>query len=205
MGVVGGGDEALEFLELCVTLRVGEGAGVEFDHVRAEGEGGVDLRGVRFDEHAHACAGFAESAHGRFEEGFEADDVESAFGGDFLTIFGDETGFVGACLEGDFDDFGCVAHFEVESQAGFSAEMFYVGVLDMATVGAEVDGDSDGTGGEALACGFENEGFGVVGERVFWVARLANGGDVIDVDAEVGHALGAGVECVFSVGSGECR
>jgi hypothetical protein len=29
-----------------------------------------------------------------------------------------------------------------------------------------------------------------VGERVFGVARLANGCDVIDVDAEVGHGLG---------------
>ncbi len=121
MGVVGGGDEALEFLQLCVTLRVGEGAGVEFDHVRAEGEGGVDLRGVRFDEHAHACAGFGESANGGCEEGFEADDVESAFGGDFLAIFGDEAGFVWARLEGDFDDFRCVTHFEVESKAGFGA------------------------------------------------------------------------------------
>ncbi len=60
----------------------------------------------------------------------------------------------------------------------------------MATVGAEMNGDSDGTGGDALACGLEDEGFGVVGERVFGVARLANGCDVIDVDAEVGHGLG---------------
>lgn len=201
--MVGCGDEALEFIELCVALSVGESTGVEFDHVRTEGEGGVDLSRIGLDEHADAGAGVAQSADGWLEEVFEADDVEAAFGGDFFAIFGDETGFMGMRLEGDLDNFRCVSHLEVEAEAGLGAEVFDVCVLDVASIGAEVDGDSDGACGEALASCFEDEGFCVMGERVLWVARLAHGGDVIDIDAEVGHALFLGRLVAEVAGAGE--
>ena len=193
VGMGSGLDEAMEFEELRLSLGVRKSAGVQFDHIGAEGERCIDLSVVGFDEHADSGADGFEGLDGGLEVGFESGDIESAFGGDFLTIFWDEAGFCGARFEGDLDDFWRVTHLEVESEIRFCAEGTDVGVLDVSSIGAEVDGDTGCACVDAEARGIEDERFGVVGEGCFRVAGLAQGCDVIDVEAEMGHGTLGGI------------
>ena len=177
VSAAGGGGEAVELAGDGVGREVGVAAGVEFDHGDAEGDGGVDLRGVGLDEEGYADAGGGEAVDGGAEGVEESGGVEAAFGGDFLAALGDHADFVGTDAEGDFEDFGVVAHFEVERDGGEGgADVEEVGIPDVAAVFAEVDGD-------AVGAGRGGEEGGVEGAGVGGAAGVADGGYVVYVDA----------------------
>jgi len=109
-----------------------------------------------------------------------ARDVQAAFGGDFLASLGDERGLVGPGAAGDFDDLVVAGHFQVELDGDRFAEHGQVAILDVAPVFAEVDRDA--VGATQLGQRGSPNRVGLVGSP-----GLAESGDVVDVDAEIGH------------------
>ena len=132
-------------------IRVGVAAGVQFDDRSLEGGGGVDLAWVGIEEKADKNIGLMEFLnHGAKRVDF-GDGVEASFGGNFGTVFGDETNFCRPEAKGEVEHGGGGGHFEVELFAAFLAESKNVVVLDVATIFAEVDSDGVRTGSETGA------------------------------------------------------
>src|SRR5271166_240991 len=184
-GEAGCADEALELALLLLAGGVCKCAGVELDGFGAEGAGGLDLLGVGLDEEADADAGALEAADGGLELAEVARGIEAALGGDLAAILWDEADILGQDAEGDGEDLGGVAHFEIQPGNDALAEAEDVAILDVAAICAEVDGDGAGAG--ALACAGGEEDIGLDHRRLRHggVARLAEGGDVVDIDAEL--------------------
>jgi len=118
-----------------------------------------------------------------------ARDVEAAFGGDFLTALGNERRLMREHTAGDVDHGVGAGHLEVELHAAGGAEEIDVTVDDVTAVFAKVGGNALRAAEDTLEGGVDDVGLavagGAAGPRA--VAGLADGGDVIDVEAEVGH------------------
>lgn len=171
--------------------------GVELAGIKARGFAGFDLGGIGFDERRDRRAGAWEI--------FEAGDVvgqareigcnvEATFGGEFLALLRDEGEHVYASggafgslesaeanLPSDAEHFFGRAHLEVQAGGDEARQGEDIVILDVATIFAQMDGDD----GRAAQLSFVGGAEGI-GLRA--LALLAEGGDVIDVDAEVeGH------------------
>ena len=109
-----------------------------------------------------------------------AADVEPAFGGDFLALFGHQRGLIGLHLAGDGEDFRLAGHFQVELHGDRFAEDPQVAVGDVAAVLAEVEGDAVGP----AQFGQRGRPNGV---RLVGAPGLPHRGHVIDIDAKLGH------------------
>jgi hypothetical protein len=149
---VGFFSSCLEFSEGGGTLgggRVGKATGVEFDNGGLEGCGGFDLMEVWVEKEAGENFRLVEF----FDDGAEGVDlgggIETAFGGDFRTVFGNEADLGWFQAKGKIEHGGGGGHFEVELFAAFAAESENVIVLDVATIFAKVDGDRVGPDAEA--------------------------------------------------------
>jgi len=103
-------------------------------------------------------------------------DVEAAFGGDFLPFFGDDAHVLRAHAQGVFEHFFGECHFEVDVGADGAGDLCDVVVFDVSTVFAQVQGDV------VRAVGFGQQG-GFERGRVACAARVAQGGDVVDIDS----------------------
>ena len=112
------------------------------------------------------------------------DAIESAFGRHFVAVFRNEAGVVGFDLQCDGNDFGRVAHFEVQLGLKRLLEPEDVAVLYVASVFAEMGGYSFGAGFLGDERGFNRIGLDQNAVRVTRVARLTQGGCVVDIDAE---------------------
>ena len=91
--------------------------------------------------YADAGAIVAECLHGA-AEGIElTGHIEAAFGRDLFTVFRHHADEVRAYLEGDVQNFLGVAHLQIQLCANALAQQKDVRVLNMATVGAQMNGD----------------------------------------------------------------
>lgn len=170
----------------CAGEGSGVGAGVDFADVEASRGRGLDLTGIGIDESRDNQARVVQ----RLDDGFEAvgltGDIEAALGRDLAATFGHKHGGVGLDAAGDTDHLVGRGHFEVELDADELAEQEQVAVVDVAAVFAEVDGDAVGTAKLGLVGGADRIGL-ALSEAFALVPRLADGGDVVDVDAELDH------------------
>ncbi len=169
---------------------VGVGAGVELDDLRAGAMGGVDLGQLRVDEGADLDFRGVEIADDVADADQIAGDVEAALGRDFLAAFGHEADFVRAVKEGLLGHGVGRGHFEIERHGERGGEFAHIVVLDMAAILAQVDGDRFGAGLLAEPRGLEHAGFRRQATLPVAVARLPQGGDVIDVESERRHDQG---------------
>ena len=153
------------------------GAGVQFDHRRAEPGGGFELSGFGSDEQADPDAGVLQPADDRRQHIVLASGIEPAFGGAFRPAFGNDAGGVRAMLQGNAEHFIGCRHFEVERQADVADQRIEIGIGDVAPVLAQMGGDAIGPG-----LGSQQRGAHRIGVQP--AARVADGGDMIDVDAK---------------------
>ena len=170
--VSGAGAEAVQLARAAL----GVGAGVQLHDVGAEVPGGVELRVVGVQEQGDADAGVAEHLDFWAEGGGLGGGVQAAFGGHLLAALGDQAAGVGAELAGEGDHLVGGGHLEVQDDLGRGGEAAEVGVADVAAVLAQVGGDAVGPGADGDQGG--GEGVGVVA-----AAGVADGGDVVNVDA----------------------
>lgn len=190
LGLVGGeGKLAVDFDELVAGgfEGAGVGFGVKLDAIGAGFGDAADHVGVRVHEEADAAAEVFEALDDGFEAVEVGGDVPAMVGGEGVGVVGDEGALVGAGLG---DDFEVVAEervaFDVEFAAdvgGFveqQAQVVDVGGADVAAVGSGMDGDAVGADVEG-----EAGGFGDAGDLA--EAGIAEQGDFVDVDAELGH------------------
>ncbi len=153
---------------------------MELDRVRADPHRGGDLFGVGIDEEAHTDTAVAQPPYRVGDSGFIGGDVESPFGGQLLTSLRDQADVGRRQSAGDSHHFRRDRHLEVELGAHGRHERGDIGVLDVPAVFAQMHGDAV----RAAALGRTG------GLDQIWVrraARLAHGGNMVDVDAEANH------------------
>jgi len=111
---------------------------------------------------------------------------------DFLAVFRHHADEVRADGERDVEDLAGVAHFEIELGGDVLTQEAYIGVLNVAAVSPQVNGDGMSASGLGLQGGSEDGRLGVRRVQHRTIARLAQRDDVVDVDTEkqvgLGHA-----------------
>jgi hypothetical protein len=150
---------------------------VELDHRRAEPQRGFELALVGSDEQADADAGVLEPRDDRLQVVVLPGGVEPTLGGALLALLGHDAGRMRAVPERDLDHLVGRRHLEVERQVGGFLDAPQVLVADVAAVVAQVRGDA-----VAADAGDDLGGAHRIG--MVAAARVADRGDVIDVDAE---------------------
>ena len=159
-------------------------AGVEFDDGRAEPHRSFDLSLVRLDEQADADVRGAELVDIVSEVVVLARRVEAALRRTFLAPLGDDAGGVGPVGEGDRQHLLGRRHLEVQRQVDLGHQPVDVLVGDVAPVLAQV-------GGDAVGAGVGGDVRRAHGIRMCPAARVPDGRDMVDIDAEAeasGHA-----------------
>src|SRR5437764_68959 len=127
-----------------------------------------------------SCYALARAIDGAAHPGRVPHDIEAALGGELLAPLRHEARVGGADTEREGDDRVGHRHLEVQLDAEPSAQFLDVALLDMAPVLAQVHGDAVG----ARRLGHQRRLDGV---RVVDPARLPEGGDVVDIAAEMEH------------------
>ena len=174
------------------------GAGVQLDDVGAERARRLDRRRIGLDEQRHADAGVLQGARR-----YGADcappptTFEPALGGALLALFRHEAAGVGQVAQRDGQHLVGRRHLQVERTRQLGLEPGDVVVGDVAAILAQVRGDAVGAGLDGEMRGAQRIGMAAA-------ARVADGGDVVDVDAEaqVGRRCACGNGQDIASGSG---
>jgi len=166
------------FLDLASSM--GIAAGVEFDGVDGESLGRADLGRVWIEKQADGYPRFAELIDSLADTITLPADIEASFRGHFLAPFRDKRHLIRPRATADGQHVCFTRQFEIQlDDNGFPNDL-QVAILNVPPVFPQMERDAIGT---AELCQHGRPGrIGLVGSP-----RLADGGDVIDVDAKVGH------------------
>ncbi len=153
------------------------GAGVQLDDIGADALGRLDCGGIGLDEQRDAHAGVLEVADDTLQSGAAAGNVEAAFGRALLAPLGDEAAGVRKVPQRDGEHLLGRCHLQIERARQLALEARDVVVGDVAAVFAQVRGDAVGAGLDGQVRGAQRIGMPAA-------ARVADGGDVVDVHAQ---------------------
>src|SRR5947209_5792918 len=152
-------------------------AGMYLDHRRADLCGGLDLLVIRCDEQRDANARRFQFGDHRHQMIALADHVQPTFGGYLLSPLRHDAGGVRTRLQRDIDHLAGRRHFEIERLGELRLQARDIVVANMTAIFAQMRRDTIRSSGDGNQCGLHGIGMPPA-------ARVANGGDVIDVDAE---------------------
>ena len=184
--ILGTGIDIIEVSRIRASYeKFGERAGVQFDELAAGARGGFDLRRVGRGEQADGDPGAVQFFARLRERAQLANDVQSAFGGYFLSSLRDKANDVRLELQGDAKDFRRVGHFEVEPGFDGLAQFPNIAVLDVPAVFPQMGGDAVRAGRFANQRGFDRVRFAVDAPAI---TRFAERGDMVDVDTQFEHS-----------------
>src|SRR6476620_6753667 len=169
--------DALEFGRALVAYGMSITAGVKFDDRRAKPDRCSDLRLGRLDEQADAYARLAQLVDEWSEMVVLARGIEAAFRRALLSPLGHDAGRVRAVSKRDRQHLVGRGHLEVQRQRDLGHQSVDVAVGDVTPVLAQVCSDAVGTRVGGNMCGADRV-------RMVAAARVPDGRDVIDVDAE---------------------
>jgi hypothetical protein len=155
---------------------------MEFCGLNGQIDRRVDLPGAWIDKERHGNPSIVEPAYCLSRGGSMRQDVEAALGGDFLPAFGNERHLIRLDPAGDIDHLRCNRAFQIEFDLHRASQHLQIPVLDVASVLAEVHGDCIGTAQLGQGGGPHRIG-------LHRVSGLTDRGDVININAECGHAL----------------
>ena len=182
--------DPLQFMRSALLItgfeRVGVFAGVEFDDRHAETQSGIQLALLRLDEQRDADVGFAQAIDDGGEGVVQARRVQPAFGRALLAFFRDDAGGVRGMGEGDRQHLVGGGHFEIEGEVGRVLNAFQIRIADMAPILAQM-------GGNPVTPDTRHDLRRAHGIGMVPPARIADGGDVVDVDAQT---QGGAMRCV---------
>src|SRR5439155_14514829 len=119
---------------------------MQFDHFHTELCRGVHLLQSWIDKKADANAGKLQAFDGRFQFLALSDDIKSAFGGNFFTLFRNETDLLRLNAQRDINNRLRVAHLEIQFGHEVLAQAFQVSVLNMATVRTQMGNNAASAG-----------------------------------------------------------
>jgi len=176
-------NQALQFrLTLGGIMKMfGELPGVQFDEFAAGAGGRFDLLRVGRDEEADFDAGIVHPFACFGQGSFVADDIEAAFGGDFLPAFRHEADDMWLEFQRNGDDLGRIGHFEIQARFDGFAQTPHVAILNVPAVLAQMCGNAMRAGSFTEQGGFNGARF-AVGQTP--IAGFADSGDVVNVDSE---------------------
>jgi hypothetical protein len=161
---------------------------VKFDDRSLKGGGGIDLAWGGIEEKARDNLGLGEF----FDDGTKCLNlgccIESALGGNFGSVFGNEADFCRLEAESEVEHCGSGSHFEVELFAALPTEAQDIIVLDVATVLAEMHSDgvrpsSETVAGQGYGIGFRHDT-----KNGDAVAGLPESGKVINIYTQSDHS-----------------
>ena len=152
-------------------------AGVEFDHGCAQALRCFELPLVRLDEQRDANAVVRELPHDRGELVVQPGSIEPAFGGALFAFFRDDAGGMRLVRQCDSQHFLGTRHLEVERQVGRLLYPLEIVVADMPPVLAQMCGDP-------VAAHRRDDFRRAHRVRMIAAARIADGGDVVDINPE---------------------
>ncbi len=153
------------------------GAGVDFDHRRAQPRRGFDLGGVGGNEQRNADAGIVQTRDERRQHIVLRDHVEPAFGGHLLAPLGHQTHRMGLGRQRDPQHLLGRSHLEVQRLGDLGLQPRHVVVADVPAILTQVRRDAVGARLDRQQRGAHRIGQGAA-------AGVAQGGDVIDIDSE---------------------
>ena len=153
---------------------------MNFTDAGANARSRFDLRQFGIDEDAGHDAGVGQAGDDIVQPGFLDQDIETAFGGDFVTAFRHQHGHFRLQLTGDADHFVGRRHFQIQFGLGQITQAPDVGILNVTAIFPQMNGNAVRT----AEMGFDGAPDGV---RFIGAARLAQRGDVVDVNAKFDH------------------
>ena len=136
------------------------------------------LIGINEDADLEPCGG--QVPHRSLHLLALSDNIQTALGGHLESAFRNKHHHLGSNARCDPDHFSGWGHFQIEVQVGYLRKRFDIGILYVTAVFTKVNGDSIRTCAGCFLGGENGVGF-------IRQASLPNGGDVIDVDTEIGH------------------
>jgi hypothetical protein len=174
-------DSALDTFQLLLRLRhcqrIGIATGMDFHNRRASGFGSIELMRVSVDEQRNTNAGLPQGEAGCLHTGKLAGHIQTAFGGQFLSPLRNQTDILRQHLERNGEHFVGDGHFQIHLGLQQGAQDMHIGILDVAAVFAQMQGD------RIRASRFRQQS-GLHRARITGAARLTQRGDVVDVDAQ---------------------
>ena len=137
----------------------------------------LHLRDRRLDEQRHPDAGGGELVDEGSEVGGAGDGIQAALGGPLLAPFRNQADGVRLMPERDAQHLVAGRHFQIERRVHLPAQADDIVVGDVAAILAQVRGDAVGAGTDGEFGRPHRVGMAAA-------AGVADGGDVVDVDAE---------------------
>jgi hypothetical protein len=150
---------------------------MQLDDRRAQGHGGLELARIGLDEQRDADAGIAQACDHRLQVIVLAGRIETTLGRPLLALLGHDAGGMRPMAERNADHLLGRGHLEVQRHLELAHQAFDVGIDDVPAVLAQMGGDAVGAGRLGDARGAQR-----IGQLA--AARVAHGGDVIDVHAK---------------------
>src|SRR6266436_6800392 len=119
---------------------------MQFHHFNAELGRGIYLLQSWIDKKADANARKLQAFNGRFQFLALSDDIKPAFGGNFFTLFRDETDLLRLDAQRDIDDRLSVAHLQIQLGHDALAQALDVSLLNVAAICAQMRDKPRSTG-----------------------------------------------------------
>ena len=110
--------------------------------------------------------------------------IETSLGRDFFAFFRDETSFIGHDAQGNIDNLGRVAHFEIQLRDNVFTQSLNVAVLNVAAIRPQMRNDPFCTSALTHGRRCDRIGLGVLRFRHRGVTRLPQCRDVIDINSQ---------------------
>ncbi|MNM50626.1 hypothetical protein D3C81_616720 [compost metagenome] len=175
--------DALQLCQLLGALGVRVAPRVQFDHGCAQLGGGGDLLLVGIDEQADADALALQLLHRRLHFLEVAHHIQTPFRRHFRAFFRHQADVRRLDAAGKIDHLGRDSRFQVHAREQLRRDGDHVTILDVAAVFAQMQGDGVG----ARLLGQQGRADRV---RILRAARIAQGGHVVDIDAQVDDGAG---------------
>ena len=109
-------------------------AGVQFNHGSAHVAGGTDLRRVGINEQRNTNAGGLQLLHSSLDLVQMTDHIQTTFGSQFSTVFGNQADIVRFDTAGNVQHFGGDGAFQIHPGTQYGAQGLDVGILNMTPV-----------------------------------------------------------------------
>ena len=181
--------ETFNLMRSCGIGAVGKASGMEFDHLRAGVGCSSDLVWLRIDEQTDPDAGLPEFGNRIRNQLRSGGNVESTLRGDLLAGFRHQTGEIRAQRARKIQHLAGDAHLQVERKRNFGTNAEGIGILHVTAVAPNVNRQGIRASSKRIQPGRSGIRLCNGGLVVSAVTRLAQGGNVIDINSEQ-HGVG---------------